>query len=187
VPTESPIAVPAAVPSTVPTATVPIAAPSQAPIATLSQAPITYIGGDGEECLWSTGCTSTSDCTAGTYCYYESSIFSQCREMPYECLSEDAISRAAPGAPYSRKLTDTHTPEEGSCDCIATNNGPYNGNRQGCASDSDCCNPAAECSHQQCYIPCTGDVPSASPITVGEPTASPAPIPEPCRSVYETY
>ena len=137
---------------------------------------------EGIKCMWDIGCSTTGDdiCTAGTYCYYESSYFAQCREAPYECLSEVAISRAAPGAPDNRKLTDT--PEEGSCDCIATNNGPYNGNRWGCASDSDCCNPDAECSHQHCYIPCAGEVPSASPtVAAGEPTAPPTPTSEPCR------
>jgi hypothetical protein len=142
----------------------------------------------GIKCLWDRGCSTTGDnvCTAGTYCYYESSYFSQCREAPYECLSEVAISRAAPDAPDNRKLTDTpHAPEEGSCDCIATNNGPYNGNRWGCASDSDCCNPDAKCSNQKCYLPCAGDVPSASPtVAVGEPTP-PTLTPEPCRSVYK--
>jgi hypothetical protein len=145
--------------------------------------PMTYIGGTGEEYLWSIGCTSTSNCSVGTYCYYESSYFSQCRELPYECLSEDEVAKAAPGAPNTRKLTDT--PEEGSCDCIATNDGPYNGNRWGCASDSDCCNPDAKCSNQKCYLPCAGDVPSASPtVAVGEPTP-PTLTPEPCRSVYK--
>jgi hypothetical protein len=100
------------------------------------------------ECLWQTGCTENT-CEPGTNCHIDYLFpWSQCQENPVEVAG-----------------------------CFATNEGPFGGQRLGCGSDSDCCNPAASCGTDKlCHLRCglsSSDVANDRPKALTEKASTP--------------
>ena len=142
-------------------------------------------------CLWDTGCDTTSPdkmCEPGSTCM-QYPYWSQCQENTYSARRQllekkDKSKTESNGKSQSKsrgnkaklQTDNTNTPPT----CYATNNGPYGGQRWGCSTDSDCCNPDATCgSDKLCHLQCsTQNVnapPTYAPTTT--PTLTPNAVP----------
>ena len=130
-------------------------------------------------CLWASGCDLSSPdklCEPGSTC----KVFqwwSQCQEDAYSSSRKLKRSSSSPSklrGSNSKKNAKLQTPGHNSPTCYATNNGPYGGERWGCSSDGDCCNPSATCGHDRlCHLQCETAVPSPTKVPTLAPSHAP--------------